>query len=557
LKTTRPDSSQPSTPPTPEEKARLSRRGFLSSASGTALFASTGLMSVVTACGDDEEPPPPSGDGSRAQQASDVRSEAAKYEYDLGHAEQTPNGDETRYADHLASYSKGLPHNSLGIVDAAAYTALVTAITSGKHEDFEKIPKGGTMKQVNPQAAYAFELVGPDPQALALPAPPAFASAETAGEMAELYWMALTRDIPYSSYETDPLIAKACQSLSKLTSFKGPKEGGQVTPRTLFRNGIGDLSGPYASQFLLLDVPSGSLSLRQLNRCYASGTDFLTAYADWQKANSGTVPGALTANPTPRYLNDNRALATYVHGDVVFQAFWNAMLIMLGMRTRPDASDPYAGATVQSGGIVFSPAYYGPLMTGAVTKALKPTFYQKWVVHRRLRPEVFGARVHNKVTQQANYDIHAELLESNVLADVFAKYGTYLLPMAYPEGSPTHPSYPAAHAAIAGVCVTILKACFDESFVIPNPMMPNADGTALVPYTGGQLTVGGELNKLAYNISYGRNIAGVHYRSDGDQGLRLGEEVAIRILREEMLTYNEKHFGGFSLTKFDGTTITV
>ena len=35
------------------------------------------------------------------------------------------------------------------------------------------------------------------------------------------------------------------------------------------------------------------------------------------------------------------------------------------------------------------------------------------------------------------------------------------------------------------------------------------------------LTLGGELDKLGSNIAIGRNIAGVHYWSDGVEGLRL------------------------------------
>jgi hypothetical protein len=49
---------------------------------------------------------------------------------------------------------------------------------------------------------------------------------------------------------------------------------------------------------------------------------------------------------------------------------------------------------------------------------------------------------------------------------------------------------------------------------------------------------------------------GIHYCSDQFESMRLGEEVAIRFLREEAETYNEA-FNGFLLTKFDATTITV
>ena len=135
--------------------------------------------------------------------------------------------------------------------------------------------------------------------------------------------------------------------------------------------------------------------------------------------------------------------------------------------------------------------------------------------------------------------------------------GNALLPQAFPEGSPTHPAYGAGHATVAGACVTILKAWFDESFVIENPVVPDVTGQVLVPYAGSEnLTVGGELNKIAANVALGRNIAGVHWRSDATESLKLGEQIAIGILRDQRACYNEV-FNGFSLTKFDGTTITV
>ncbi len=103
----------------------------------------------------------------------------------------------------------------------------------------------------------------------------------------------------------------------------------------------------------------------------------------------------------------------------------------------------------------------------------------------------------------------------------------------------------------------MLKAFFDESRVIADPVQPDpGDPTRLVPYSGPALTVGGELNKMAANVALGRNTAGVHWRSDGTESMLLGEALAISILRDQKTGYNEQ-FTGFSLTKFDGTTITV
>jgi len=134
---------------------------------------------------------------------------------------------------------------------------------------------------------------------------------------------------------------------------------------------------------------------------------------------------------------------------------------------------------------------------------------------------------------------------------------SFLLPQAFPEGSPMHPSFPEGHATVGAACATILKAWFDESFIIQNPKVANAQGGGLDNAPGNpQLTVGGELNKLVSNISLaGRSAAGVHFRSDYEASLSLGEAVAIGILEEQQNTYAEDY--SFSLTKFDGETIII
>ena len=83
-----------------------------------------------------------------------------------------------------------------------------------------------------------------------------------------------------------------------------------------------------------------------------------------------------------------------------------------------------------------------------------------------------------------------------------------------------------------------------------------APPTAIAAGGGAALTAGGELNKLAYNVAIGRDFAGVHWRSDGEEGLRLGEAVAMRALQDLRLTYTEA-FPGFTLTRFNGTQLTI
>ena len=75
------------------------------------------------------------------------------------------------------------------------------------------------------------------------------------------------------------------------------------------------------------------------------------------------------------------------------------------------------------------------------------------------------------------------------------------------------------------------------------PMEPNDTGTGLQSYHGAdaeELTVGGELDKLAANVGIGRNFAGVHWRSDFTASVELGEKVAKHFLDDYVRTYHEK-----------------
>jgi hypothetical protein len=160
-------------------------------------------------------------------------------------------------------------------------------------------------------------------------------------------------------------------------------------------------------------------------------------------------------------------------------------------------SNPYLHSATQVGNRPFGAPQQLDLVTRVPDPANRACFCQKWLGHRRVRPEAFGGRIHNHLTGAAKYPIHSDVLNSAALKAVFSATGSYLLPMAYPVGSPLHPSYPAAQAVTAGAGITVLKVALNESFVIPGPVMPSDDGLSLVPYTGAPLTVGGELNKLA------------------------------------------------------------
>ncbi len=597
-----------------ETPASPSRRKFLGNVSGATAATIVAGVAGLPAISEEAQAQDvvATSAPARVEQAYNLRVQAALFQKLQPLPDHPNNGDEERYPNRIGNFSKSLPHNQYGEVDQSAYNMYLQATNSGNPDDFERIRMGGDAQLKNPQAGLAFALEGPDPVHVYQPPAPAFASAEIASEIAENYWMALTRDVFFLDYDSHPLTNAAAQDLTKFSDFRGPRfrpnasrsrsgsqsstftaqtqssderfEGqvvgemnsergfqslgaapirklfaGPITPATLFRgNTPGDLVGPYISQFLWKDIPYGVQSISQKMRTTIPGDDYLTTFSDWLFAQNSRGDKNLPNryDLTRRYIRNGRDLGEWVHIDVLFQAYFNATLLLLGMSAKLDANNPYNEYRTQCAFGTFGPPHIQSMVCAVATNALRAVWYQKWFVHRRQRPEEFAGRIHNHLTNTVKYPINQEILNSAAVQEVFRKFGTYLLPMAFVEGCPTHPAYGAGHATVAGACVTVLKAWFDEDWVIPDPVVPTSDGLSLVPYRGADLTVGNELNKLAANVAFGRNIAGVHWRSDAWESLKLGEAVTIGILTDMKSCYNE-NFNGFSLTKFDGTRITV
>ncbi len=537
------------------------RRTFLGGVGAAAITA--GLIRV-------EQAQAATGSNQRANQCAKLRRDAATagLQATPQNLQHPGNNDEELYPDKLGSYSKGLPHNNDGTVVASAYAALLQAINSGRPADFDAIPLGGNRGLTNPQCGLAFDMEGPDAHALVQSPAPAFASRAQAAEISENYWMALLRDVPYSQYSGNPIANAAAADLTLCGSdFNGAKSGGAVTTATLFRGLTpGDLLGPYLSQFFYQDCNFGANKIEQKITTALPGINYMTDFATWLAVQRGINQGPDALDPVPRYMRNGRDIGQWVHIDVLFQAYFQAFLVLAGAGAPFDDGNPYNGNPSQIGFGTFGGPHIATLLCEVSTRALKAVWFQKWFVHRRLRPEVQAERVHRTLFDGANYPVHPEILNSfsdNNRLKGFMPPGNALLPMAFPEGSPTHPAYGAGHATVAGACVTILKAWFKEATRLVDigltPLQPTDDGLGLVPYLGpdaGDLTVAGELNKIAANVALGRNTAGVHWRSDATESLKLGEQIAIGILRDQRACYNEV-FNGFSLTKFDGTTVTV
>jgi PAP2 superfamily len=461
-----------------------------------------------------------------------------------------------------ANFSKSLPHDGSGAVNVEALKKLEAATQSGRIADWEALPVTNEIRLVNPLAAYAWEGDPLAKEVIQLPPFPKLDSIELAEQALELYWMALLRDVPLWDYARNSLVRDALAELRKT------KLNAEATPEALFRlNSPGEKSGHYISQFLWMTVPYGAHITYQKYRTIHRGVEFVTKQDEYVRIANGEWPAGIANHyADDLYLRSGRDLGEYVHWDFSYQAFIDAASILIGNPHRPreamSRSNPYKTSRTMNGFVSLGPAFAHNAMGAVSDCALRACWYEKWIRHRALRPEAYGALVDRVARGESTQSvgIHPMIANSVAVKRVRDKFGSALLPQAYPEGSPGHPAYPSGHAAIAGACVTVLKALFDEKRELRFPIQPTRDGKDWedLDRTLPRPTVGGELNKLAANVAVGRNIAGIHWRSDAEQGLRLGESVALAWLRAEKAKSVEGKQGwlqGFEFTDFAGNIV--
>ncbi|MEM1185748.1 MAG: bromoperoxidase [Planctomycetota bacterium] len=637
----------------------------------------------------------------RARAAKAARDLATEVSRVRPHAVTRSNGEEGDHTNpdpreassYPANFTKGLAHNEFGVVgNAEDYEAFVEAINSPDRNVFERRVSTGedAVKAIDedvrwrgwesPRSGHAYDLQGPDAGAVGMAPAPRVGSSELAFEMAEVYSLALLRDVPFETIRKggDEMIGGAGSSVrsasqlvaalndmpfmtlndatsstpgqvdaSGLNSFERNRRDARLqgavklTEQIAFRGSApGSFVGPYISQFLLAGSASlagrrdaaeefasagsrfdpsdgliryGTVTIDQRNVVHEVGHDHMTDWASWLLVqNGGDVGQNATYEPTRRFITTPRDLATYVHFDALYEAYLNACLMMLSMGVPFSKGFPERARGVRTPFVTFGGPHILSLVTEVATRGLKAVRRQKFNYHRRARPEAiagrytllaFGAaerdcglfvdklgkarqafqcslgeipneiieavRMHNEQQNNAHgrtRDVH---LPEGIDATEFDA-SNLLLPMAFPEGSPMHPAYGAGHATVAGACVTILKGFFemfeDDDSGVQRPLrfggstrafIPNDDGTGLVadPSVASDLTIQGELDKLAANVSIGRNMAGVHYYSDYYDSVRMGERVAVGLLLEQAPTYGD--LIEMTFTSFDGDHVII
>lgn len=374
---------------------------------------------------------------------------------DRGHPEHKANGDEQRYAtaNYLMSFTKGLCHDdNTGVVkNPEDFEAFRSAIDNGFVEAFTSrvpVPRAHKRRKWEaPTAGLVYDLQGPDPQAVTMPPAPELCSDELTFEMAEVYELALVRDVPFKQFQTGGSNALN-GTIGRLNDLDYAENGFQGRPRknnkgkldkqTVFRGSSpGVEKGPYLSQFMLIGNASGGSQIGPTNPedgyiTYGAqridqrvlhampGDDYMINWQDWLDVQQGYEVRQPPNDCSPmrfgpqlsgqvRFITTPRDLATYVHVDALYQAYLNACLILLGNGTPFDPAfdllsgggdgmlyDPMNGSRVPLNANGFA-LWGGPhilsLVTEVATRALKAVRYQKFNNHLRLRPEALAGRI--------------------------------------------------------------------------------------------------------------------------------------------------------------------
>lgn len=153
----------------------------------------------------------------------------------------------------------------------------------------------------------------------------------------------------------------------------------------------------------------------------------------------------------------------------------------------------------------------------AIASALQAAWYYKW-----LSPRQFTSRRPRPIeySQELNvlYDRPDELNPQYIVCPDARPCAPQ---PGFSPGTPRHPAYPSGHSTYAGAASTILAFFFGNDTTPP-----------VLTLGGPPSTIGEELRNMADNIGMGRLWAGIHWRSDHEAGLKLGQVVACLVLRQ-------------------------
>lgn len=446
---------------------------------------------------------------------------------------------------------------------------------------------------VDLHCVFDVELEGRYKSSFVIPSAPSITSLQSSAEILEIYAMSLLRNFNFHIFDPDCVLYQeisvdAKDYLNKILghlnipairdNLHSPpfEENRNITVDTLFRGkSRGDLIGPYVSQLLYYETAIGNLKLEQKYQCLdisenivpdISSSNYYFGKSEQYFREIWNGQSKSSSLPTKtKYITTPLDLAMYINRDQIWEALFISASLFLS-RKIPTGFYTKSRVPGSSRFINLGPVDLYNLMMKATKLAMNSAWIWKWS-QLRPRPEEMAYQIHlSKIYTSSQLGSHVnfplELMDNPILIDISNNNnGKFLMPLCYSQGSPFHPSYPAGHAVIAGAMSTIMKAWFNCDWEIP-AVVPDHSGDKLVLYKLTSepnmiqyLKLGDEIDKLATNCSISRNMAGIHYRSDAENGILLGEQVAISVLEDEVKKYTDEI--AFRFRRRTGEVVTI
>ncbi len=501
--------------------------------------------------------------------------------------------------EYLWVFSKTLGHDpSSFLPDRSQTDQMLKFFEEPTFSGLETLPSSqdSERKLEDPAGGLGFEPISKSHYLI--PSPIEFISINSslgAMELSEVFCMSLCRDIKISELlsSTDPTtvmlkprdengnelgyslpVQSIIDILNSYPNSNWPVESG-LNMGNLFRGKLPDeLIGQYISQLLILDVPFGKATFEQKYKPEWD-TTFSVTTEGFLKIQDGVTSGFPTKGDiSARRVTTLRDLGSLVKNDPAYGLYFTAGLISAKAGLSALTNPGNGSAFLDTGGPDFLTS-----IAAVCRAALRSGWLTKWQNALKIRPEEAAGRLswyEMASTKPSELQDWVSFFNSDLLNTVKMWTSTQgstqdssFLPLLYDEGSPTHPAYPAGHACVAGACCTIIKAFIKthESngdkilwSSVFGPIQKVDETGNLVDTVDSNETIVGEINKLCSNVSIGRNIAGVHYRSDADAGILMGETVAISYLLAMTKSYYPSMLTDhieFILEKFNGDLVVI
>lgn len=432
---------------------------------------------------------------------------------------------------------------------------------------------------------------------IALPEVPRMTASELAADMAEVFALGLVQDMRtnaltnphqvvridnrtrFTMHELlcelrtlswfDALVPRALTDPAPQGSLAGSGDAdhrratrrngdGQLTLQTLLRGGVAlRCGGPVLSAFWDCDHVVRP-AIDPAEDCPGEEAP-MSAWLGWcaRQSQAGLhLPGADAPVSRQGNLGDRAAA---LHGTPAARPFHNAALAALARGSEIDPGLQPAGR------------WTGPrllaLMAEAETLARRFAKVNAGRPNRLPRPAVTAAQMtvwlaqdeRHAVTQGALYKEAADELAScapgllswvsraNQVRRGEQRFEQSLfLPLSRPECQHRNPSDLAAHVIVAGALATLIKAVFDTSRRAHLKMIGQTDPA---------LALADQIDRLAANIALMRCVSGGYFPAENHQDLRLGEAIALQLLRQRLTDDNRS--AALSFRDFDGRSLQI